>query len=209
MGSKFYAVRKGRKPGIYTAWDECKQHVAGYSGAEYKSFVNQQDAQNYLNHTEQTAPQKEADVINHSADEAVAYVDGSFNNKTKEFSYGAVIFWNHKEYHFSAKFDDAGLADMHNVAGELKGSEKAIEFALENKISKLTIYHDYEGIAKWCTGAWQAKKEGTQKYKQFYEQAKGQVDIHFIKVKGHSGDTYNELADSLAKKALLPSVPAV
>jgi len=28
------------------------------------------------------------------------------------------------------------------------------------------------------------------------------VDIDFIKVKGHSGDKYNELADKLAKKAL-------
>ena len=67
----------------------------------------------------------------------------------------------------------------------------------------MTIFHDYEGIAKWCTGEWQTKKEGTQSYKAFYEQAKGKVDIRFVKVKGHSGDTYNDLADQLAKKAFL------
>ena len=34
-----------------------------------------------------------------------------------------------------------------------------------------------------------------------YEQAKKKVNITFEKVKGHSGDKYNDLADSLAKAA--------
>ena len=35
---KFYVVWKGRKPGVYTTWDECSAQVTGYAGAEYKSF---------------------------------------------------------------------------------------------------------------------------------------------------------------------------
>ena len=35
---KIYAVRKGRKPGLYHSWEDCKAQVHGYSGAEYKSF---------------------------------------------------------------------------------------------------------------------------------------------------------------------------
>ncbi len=35
---KFYAVRKGKKPGIYSTWDKCKKQVDGFSGAEYKGF---------------------------------------------------------------------------------------------------------------------------------------------------------------------------
>lgn len=27
MAAKYYAVRKGRKPGIYRTWDACKSHV--------------------------------------------------------------------------------------------------------------------------------------------------------------------------------------
>ncbi|WP_302789300.1 viroplasmin family protein [Anaerostipes caccae] len=38
-GKKFYVVRKGKNPGIYSTWDECKKQVDGFSGAEYKSFV--------------------------------------------------------------------------------------------------------------------------------------------------------------------------
>ncbi len=41
---KFFAVKKGRKPGIYRTWDEAKAQVDGFSGAEYKSFKNITDA---------------------------------------------------------------------------------------------------------------------------------------------------------------------
>lgn len=35
---KYYVVWKGKKPGIYESWKECKAVVAGYKGAQYKSF---------------------------------------------------------------------------------------------------------------------------------------------------------------------------
>lgn len=38
MAKKFYAVRKGKKTGIFDTWDDCKDAVSGYSGAEYKGF---------------------------------------------------------------------------------------------------------------------------------------------------------------------------
>ncbi len=208
MANKFYAVKKGRKVGVFTTWDECKKQVMGYSGAEYKSFKNKQDAEEYAMFNVQKNKEiialdksRKEENVGNTASEAVAYVDGSFNSVVKEFTYGAVIFWNNKEYHFSGRFNDEELAKMHNVAGELKGSEKAIEFALENNINSIIIHHDYEGIAKWCTNEWKAKKEGTKAYKNFYDNAKEKVKIKFVKVKAHSGDKYNELADKLAKEA--------
>lgn len=45
---KFYAVKKGRTPGVYRHWDEAKKQVDGYSGAEYKAFTNVSDAANYM-----------------------------------------------------------------------------------------------------------------------------------------------------------------
>lgn len=45
---KFYAVHKGRKPGIYSTWDECKNQVDGFNGPIYKKFDNRTSAELFL-----------------------------------------------------------------------------------------------------------------------------------------------------------------
>lgn len=47
--NKLYAVRIGRIPGIYTDWSQCESQIKGFSGAEYKSFTNIDDANEYMN----------------------------------------------------------------------------------------------------------------------------------------------------------------
>ena len=49
MVQKYYAVRVGVQPGIYTNWNECKKNVIGYSGAIYKSFTTEEDAIIFMN----------------------------------------------------------------------------------------------------------------------------------------------------------------
>ena len=45
---KYYAVKKGRNPGIYESWDLCLKEVKGYSGAIYKSFKTLDQARNFM-----------------------------------------------------------------------------------------------------------------------------------------------------------------
>ena len=45
---KYYAVKIGKVPGIYMSWDECRENVSGFSGAEYKSFGTIEEARAYL-----------------------------------------------------------------------------------------------------------------------------------------------------------------
>ena len=33
MGSKVYAVRRGRRTGLFATWDECRAQVTGFAGA--------------------------------------------------------------------------------------------------------------------------------------------------------------------------------
>ena len=46
--SKFYAVLKGKKTGIFTSWPLCLQQVKGYRGAVFKSFKTKGEALLYL-----------------------------------------------------------------------------------------------------------------------------------------------------------------
>lgn len=200
MAEKYYAVKEGLSRGIFRTWEECKASVNGYSGAVYKSFKTREEAEAYLG-MGQTVETTENGVC--KAEDCVKiYVDGSYNNTTGEFSYGMVVLGENGEETYYCKFDDPLLAAMHNVAGEIKGAQAAMQYALDHKIPSITIYHDYEGIAKWCLGQWKTNKEGTKAYKAFYDMASEKVRISFVKVTGHSNDKYNDMADELAKKAL-------
>ncbi len=44
MFKKYYAVKKGRIPGIYETWSECQEQVEKYPGAVYKGFKTKEEA---------------------------------------------------------------------------------------------------------------------------------------------------------------------
>jgi ATP-dependent DNA helicase PIF1 len=45
---KFYAVRRGREPGIYLTWDDCKAQVHGYKDSIFKGFGTRPEADAFL-----------------------------------------------------------------------------------------------------------------------------------------------------------------
>lgn len=143
---------------------------------------------------------KEPEIID---DSIHMYVDGSYNKVTEEYAYGLVVLKEDGQIEeYSDKFSDPDMLSMWNVAGEIMGACAAMQYAMDYDIPKITIFYDYEGIEKWPTGVWKAKKDGTKAYVEFYNKAKELVDIKFHKVTGHSGDKYNDLADKLARGAL-------
>ena len=132
---KFYAVRQGRKTGMFLTWDECKKQVMGYPGAIYKSFGTEAEVKEYLgigsddkneknageNKSAVKNPETSGDIRAETAnsDAVEIYVDGSYHVGTKEFSYGMVVLIDGKEEKFSQKMTDPQLAQMRNVAGEI------------------------------------------------------------------------------------------
>ena len=42
---KYYVVWKGRTPGIYNTWEDCKKEVEGFQGALYKGFPDKDSAE--------------------------------------------------------------------------------------------------------------------------------------------------------------------
>lgn len=54
----------------------------------------------------------------------------------------------------------------------------------------------------WATGEWNTRNPVTSDYANKIREAARQIEISFRKVKAHSGDTFNELADKLARQAI-------
>ena len=191
---KYYAVKRGRNPGIYTSWDSCLKEVKGFSNASYKSFKKKEDAIAFMEDR-----QEEIKVDEHTI---IAYVDGSYNLKEKIYGAGVVYITKDGENELYETYRD-DFYKHRNVAGEVKASELAIRRALGEKREKIVIFHDYQGISSWANDEWKANNELTISYKNFVREARKSLKISFVKVKGHSNDKYNDWADKLAKKTAL------
>ncbi len=196
MAKKVYAVKKGRETGIFSTWEECKQKVHGFPGAQYKSFSTLKEAQDYLQGTiNREMPEISPEEV------CTAYVDGSFDQSRKAYSYGCILLYQGKRIEMSKAFFQGEDADMRNVAGELEGAMAAMAYCRDNGIPLLHLYYDYQGIESWATGEWKRNKPGTIRYKAFYDSL-DKLQVVFHKVKGHSGVELNEAVDKLAKAAL-------
>jgi len=200
MAKFYYAVKTGKKPGVYETWADCQQQVIGFSGAKYKKFNSYEEA---LNFNQDKGDFERPDEENLKENEVIAYVDGSFCLKTRTFSYGVVLITDEGKETFSGRDNNKELAEMRNVSGEIQGAMIAMDLALKKGKNTLYLYFDYTGIEHWAKGDWKTNKEGTRLYKEYYDNLKDQLNVVFIKVRAHTGVEYNEEADKLAKEAIL------
>ncbi len=208
--AKYYAVYKGKSgiPKILTSWDECKAEVIGCKGAIYKSFKTKAEADEYLKINcegkVQVKKKSSSEDVSHTDIEGLSiYVDGSFSLEKGNFSYGLIAIDNGKEvYETCGIGEDEDAVALRNVAGEVLGSLKAVEYALNNNYKEVTIFYDYQGIECWALGTWKRNKHLTQEYHKIMQEYMNRIKINFVKVKGHSGNKYNDIVDKLAKKAL-------
>lgn len=205
MASKYYAVKKGKIPGIYLSWNDCKAMVDGYQGAVYKSFKTIEEAEKFITGEKIISGMKASGKNTSESGEicsTYAFVDGSFNKATHTYGYGGFLVTDNEKYVLQGADNDAEMATMRNVAGEIKGAEAAVKKAIELGIKELVIYYDYMGIEMWATGAWKRNKAGTIAYHDYIMSVREQIKLTFVKVKGHSGVEGNEEADKLAKQAV-------
>lgn len=209
MAKKVYAIQYGFdmknnikiENKIVNTWAECLSYVKGVKGAKYKSFGSMQEAQEYLN--EGSRMLKKSDE-NYPKDCLHAYVDGSYNSADGRYAYGVVCVNNNiVDYIESGAEKDTSEKNIRQIAGELKGAIKAVEYAVKKGIKKLVIFHDYEGIAHHATGAWSRNEQSSvDYYTKMQEFMKSGIEIIFVKVDSHTGDLFNELVDEKCKEHL-------
>lgn len=142
------------------------------------------------------------------------YTDGSYHDLSgyKDKTYGAIYVpsFDEKEWQFfTTKQHYVG---SRNVGGEILAAEFAMSLIsrlydadASNEPIHYTVnlYADYEGVVKWITGEWRAKKVLTQKYRSYIAKLLDGRDIklNLSWIRGHAGDPGNEKADILATEA--------
>ena len=94
-----------------------------------------------------------------------AFIDGSYNIRTKVYGCGIILVDKDGIKHTIKKSDNKiDWAKMRNVAGEIMGSLEALSLAIDLGMKELTIFYDYEGIAKWPTHQWKTNNPITREY---------------------------------------------
>lgn len=198
----YYAVRKGRKAGVYESWEEARKQVDGFPGAVFKKFECYVDAEDYafpnIVTTACDEEQKETAIC------IEAYTDGSFlNNKA---GWGYVLLKNGQPF-FEGYGRTINHLGMRNIASEIEAAENAIKKAFELGATRVDVYHDYEGIGRWPDKDWRTTKERTAAYSAFVTAMRAKMAIHFHKVKGHSSTKMNDRADTLAALGTKATAP--
>lgn len=232
MAKKYYAVRVGHNPGIYVTWSDCEVQVKGFPGAQYKSFPTEAEAKAYMgtvsmaNHS--IAKQREAkktsietskrmsvgeylktqtddisQMVESDPCEVRAFIDGSFDKRKGVVGSGGVILLGTEEVEFSLSSTEPNHVAYWNVSGELLAVLHVVDYALNHGYTSCSLYYDYMGIEMWATGRWKTNNPLTTNYAKRMKEASKQLRIDFHKVKAHSGITYNDRADALAKKGTL------
>ena len=203
----FYAVKKGKKPGIYKTWSECQANVTGFSGAVFKGFVTLKEAEEFMG-MDSAADNSDKSVSGNTPDgiselpEVYAFTDGSFNVKTGVYGFGGFLHYSKSkaDIEIRGNGNDPDEALSRNVSGEVHGAISAMKKAAELGIKEMTLFYDYEGIEKWPLRYWKTNKKISEFYVAEYDKLKDILKVNFVHVKAHTGIPGNELADRMAKE---------
>ena len=214
---KFYAVGKGRHPGIYTTWSDCEAQVKGFPGAIYKAFPTKTQALAFMGAWPLNEPvllpltsAPVADALptlvpgsDRGAGTIRVWVDGSCQQSSNGrllFGWAYVVLNGERELHRASGRDVPAEARRHrNVAGEIQAVLHALDWCRAHGIAAATIYFDYQGLASWVEGTWKTRTSFTRAYAERVRTMGMTLTWH--KVLAHSGNRYNELVDRLAREA--------
>lgn len=205
----FYAVITGTGARVFDNWEQAYSfYKTCPSNGYYKKFATREEAESYIRLatintticTDSNTSHPEETNQDISPEHAIAYVNGAFNEQTNAWGYGLVIFPSNDRSRASVQSGiGTAYSESHNLPGALKATMEAVHAARVAGYKRITIYHTFQGVAHWATGAWQTKSEVTRLYANWMLKQRGHIDIKFVNVKLADNSTYTEMAVNAAK----------
>ena len=222
---KFYAVIKGRQPGIYQEWfgeNGADAQISGFSGAIYKSFPTlveaeqwfrrgreaySEDTSTQLNATEPSnEPDAQTEQDNTQLPQVTIYTDGACIKNPGPGGYGIVLLYGKHRKELSG-----GFRLTTNNRMEILAAIVGLK-ALKTRCN-VTIYSDSRYLVdammlgwaeRWRANNWRRTKTemaiNPDLWRQLLELCP-QHQVKFVWVQGHAGNIENERCDQLATQA--------
>jgi len=150
---KFYVVWKGKNPGVYTSWNACKKQIDGFEGAQYKSFVDENDAELAFTKTfkdykgkntkKKTLTTKEKATYGQPILESIC-VDAACSGNPGDMEYRGVLTHNKQEI-----FRKGPYKKGTNNIGEFLALVHGIALLKNKKKEDIPIYSDSKIAISW------------------------------------------------------------
>jgi ribonuclease HI len=217
---RFYAVVRGKRPGIYRTWDGpagAQAQVKGFPGALFKGFTTLSEAQHFLatastpDHRPppegRTTP-KPARPTPSTRGDIQVYTDGGCINNPGPGGWAAVVLDGGNRMEMSG-----GYRLTTNNRMELQACIQALR-SIRKKV-KIDVVTDSQYVAnavqkgwalRWRSRNWMRDRmhraENSDLWAELLELLDHR-DVTFHWVRGHAGNQENERCDELARRAAL------
>ncbi|SHI44855.1 ribonuclease H1 domain-containing protein [Pseudozobellia thermophila] len=149
---KFYTVWKGKRPGIYTTWKDCKAAISGVKGAQYKSFATFAEAKKAYNgnYDDYKGTKKTAPVL--SPQERLKYGSPNYNSISVDAASsgnpGTMEYQGVDTKTGKRLFRQGPFAQGTNNIGEFLAIVHGLAYLKQNN-SKRIIYTDSRTAMSW------------------------------------------------------------
>lgn len=148
---KFYVVWKGKEPGIYTSWDDCKLQVDGFTGAAYKAFPTLMEAEiafkehfaKHIYKKEKEHSSKDYSSKGNPIQESII-VDAAWNSVQKDMEYQGLLYKTNTRI-----FHKGPLAHGTNNIGEFLAIVHALAYCKKHMLDFMPIYSDSRNAIGW------------------------------------------------------------
>ncbi|WP_283678990.1 ribonuclease H family protein [Lentilactobacillus sp. Marseille-Q4993] len=219
---KYYAIKEGIKPGIYTSWDEAKKQVNGYSGAVYRSFKTEAEAREFMGHSDSSKQSSKKIEKNQPLSEIIVYTDGGSRNhgnvagghvkSNDKAAWAYLIVMPDKKVSKSG-----GEYGATNNRMEIMALIKALQYLDENGKNHDDIYivsdskYVLDAIQKGWLRGWKMKgftrgKNEPLKNRELWievDRLLGEFSsLHYSWTKGHASNEGNVFVDELLNKQM-------
>lgn len=198
-----YAVRKGIVTGKFYSWEECKLSVLGVSCAEYKGFDTDSEADDYLEHRNQSTQKicTETGCVVEKATNEIR-VRGTFNPDLKCYAYGAVLTVGEEKVKLYGSGSKQEYLPSKQIAGEIQGVLDAIKEAIKRNLNSVTVVYKSQFLEKVATGEWSTSNICVMDYAIGILEYKKSIDIRFRKSLDEDYKPYTSDLSILSKRAI-------
>jgi ribonuclease HI len=212
---QYYAVARGRKPGIYRLWagaEGAEAQVRGWAGALYKGFATLDEARHWMDNpgtgkrvsTSVKSPALCLSIA--SPDDVIIFTDGACRGNPGPGGYGAIIVTGEEQIELAKGYRRTTNNRMELMAciaaiGSLKSPTEVTVFT----DSRYVVHGIEKGWArKWRANSWMRTKSEAAQNSDLWAELLALCDRHrvrFLWIEGHAGHAENERCDRLAVAA--------